>query len=63
MASSFQIIFYTVLFGVALAGPQNLRARGKYLRCHLIKAVCTLYLALSRPKDKENQPTDPREEK
>ena len=63
MASSFEILFITVLFGVAL-GPLSVRARGKDLSCHVIKAVCTLYLApSSRPKDKDYRPTDPRKER
>jgi len=32
MASSFQILFFTVLFGVALAGPLSLKARANHLR-------------------------------
>ena len=63
MASSFQVMFFTVLFGVALAGSLSLEERGKDLRCHLIEAVCTLYLGPSRPKDKDYRLMDPRKER
>ena len=59
MASSFEILFITVLFGVT-HGPLSARARGKDLSCHVVNSVCTLYLAPSSgPKDKDYRPTDP----